>query len=59
MEMELTEQEKSKWEEKKMLDDEMSTSNHNPNTTVCVLYKNLKNDPNIPSNFIVLNHKNR
>ncbi len=57
MEMELTEQEKSKLEEKNTLDD--MSSNHNPNTTVCVLYKNLKNDPNIPSNFIVLNHKNR
>uniref|UniRef100_A0A673GWC9 Zinc finger protein Xfin-like n=1 Tax=Sinocyclocheilus rhinocerous TaxID=307959 RepID=A0A673GWC9_9TELE len=33
MEMELKEQEKRKWEEKKRLDDEMSTSNHNPNTT--------------------------
>ncbi|XP_058626100.1 zinc finger protein Xfin isoform X1 [Onychostoma macrolepis] len=32
MEMELTEREKSKWEEKKTLD-EMSKSNHNPNTT--------------------------
>ncbi len=57
MEMELTEQEKSKLEEKNTLDD--MSSNHNPNTTVCFLYKNLKNDPNIPSNFIVLNHKNR
>ncbi len=39
MEMELTEQEKCKLEEKNTLDDDMS-SNHNPNTTVCVLYKN-------------------
>ncbi|XP_016406996.1 uncharacterized protein LOC107739408 [Sinocyclocheilus rhinocerous] len=59
METKLEEQEKRRSEEKERLDDKMSTSNHDPNTAVCVLYKNLKIDLNIPSHFIVLNHENR